>query len=425
MVEDRLRLLRGLVASAAQALPGQRARLPEGVRTAAPRRLGAAPVHAGRAPDAAHATILVQRDSNGRRDAFGVKAWCRGVDTFPYTTGAGFLRPFDISLGHARRGGTAPSELFKSIERWSGYQHLLTEWINRCRRAHGDALQIVILDETGFDLPWEALILPAAPEDELPGGPLGALVDLARWLARFPIRPTAPSGAVVGFFHRDMGGDQEFFQEYEHRPYFGIETFLRSLDDVPAKPTGLVYMGCHGTFDHENLGKLTLADATWADYQRLDMRVLREEEALVCLNACHSGRLVDYDGDGLEGLRGFTQVFLEKGAGGCIVSAGEVGDTEARIMIRRIVDTVTEDPDRPVARALRTFRADVHATFAAGGSDVPMMVRDDGMFDAERQGNVLRVLYSLMFQYYGHPLSTVRLNGRAPKHVVRAEADAS
>ncbi|WP_371602845.1 CHAT domain-containing protein [Streptomyces sp. NBC_01220] len=423
MGEDRRRLIGKLVASAVQALPGQRTPVPEGARTAEPRRLGPAPARTGRAPDTTYASVLVHRHSNGGREAFGVEAWCQGVETLPYTTGDDFLRPYDISLGHARRGGTAPSELFKSIERWSGYQHPLTEWINRCRQAHGDALQLVILDETGFDLPWEALILPAVPAAGLPEGPLGALVDMARWLGGFPVEVAAPSGAVVGFFHSDMMSDQNFFQSYEHRPHFGIETFLKSLDDLPAKPTGMVYMGCHGTFDHEVLANLTLAGATWADYQRHGMQVLGREHALVCLNACHSGRLLDYDRDGRQGLRGFTQVFLEKGAGGCIVSAGEVGDAEARVMIRRIVDTVTEDPERPVARALRSFRADVHTAFAAEG-DVPMMVRDDGTFDTDRQRSVLRLLYSLMFQYYGHPLSTVRLSGRSQGGPDRTEAGA-
>ncbi|MFI6947509.1 CHAT domain-containing protein [Streptomyces sp. NPDC050422] len=426
MAEDRLRLIRGMVAAAAQVLPGQRTPVPDGVRTAQPQGLGPAPAHPGRAPDTTYARVLVVRHRKKAPEDpdFGVQAWCDGVDALPYTTGKGFLRPVDVSLGHARRGGTPPSELFKSIARWSGYQHRLTGWINRCRQVHGEALQIVVLDETGFDLPWEALHLPAVAEAELPGGPLGALVDLARWLDDFPATAAEPNGAVLGFFHSDMARDQEFFQGYEHQTHSGIETFLNSLDDLSTKPVGLVYMGCHGTFDPGIIHNLTLAGETWADYDRLGMNVLRRDASLVCLNACHSGRFIDYNGDGMQGLRGFTQVFLEKGAGGCIVSAGEVGDAEARVMIRRIVDTVTEDPERPVARALRSFRAGVHAAFAAGG-DVPMMVRDDGTFDAARQRNVLRLLYSLMFQYYGHPLSTVRLTGRYQGGSAGAEADAS
>ncbi|WLQ36247.1 CHAT domain-containing protein [Streptomyces castrisilvae] len=412
MAEGRVRPIRGPAASAAQAPPVRRTPAPEGARTAQPRGLGAAPVDAARAPDTTYARIRVARHHTGAgaAEAFGVEAWCDGVDHFPYTTGSGQLRPRDIGLGHARRSGTPPSELFRSIRRWSKYQHQLTSWINRCRLAHGDGLQIVVLDQTGFDLPWEALDLPAVPEAGLRGGPLGALVDVARWLDDFPDRAVAPNGAVLGFFHPDMSRDQEFFEQYEHRTHFGIESFLNNLDDVTEQRTGLVYMGCHGTFDHE-LSKLTLAGGTWADYDDLDMRLLSRDDTLVCLNACHSGRFLDYGGDGRQYLRGFTQIFLRNGAGGCIVSAGEVGDSEARVMIRRIVDTVTEDPDRPVAGALRAIRAGVHDTFLIGGG-VPMMVRDDGTFDTRRQRNVLRLLYSLMFQYYGHPLSTLRLTGR-------------
>lgn len=93
-------------------------------------------------------------------------------------------------------------------------------------------------------------------------------------------------------------------------------------------------------------------------------------------------------------------------------------------MIRQIVDTLTEDPERPVARALRAFRAEVHETFTAGGG-VPMLVGDDGAFDVVGQRNVLRLLYSLMFQYYGHPFSTVRLTGRSLDGPDPAEANAS
>ncbi|MFG2567756.1 CHAT domain-containing protein [Streptomyces sp. NPDC048567] len=409
MGDGRLRLIRSMVASAAQALPGPRPPAPEAPE---PRGLGAAPVDAARPPATAYARIRVARHHTGpgAPDAFGIEAWCAGVDPLPYTTGPGQLRPSDIGFGHARRGGTPPSELFRSIRRWSTYQRRLTDWINRCRRVHGEALQIVVLDQTGFELPWEALDLPPEPGAGLRGGPLGALVDVARWLDDFPDRAVAPDGRVLSFFHADMTRDQEFFDPYEHRPLFGIESFLNTLDDLDGQRTGLVYMGCHGTFDQE-LSKLTLGGGTWADYHDLDMRLLGRDEALVCLNACHSGRFLDYGGDGRQYLRGFTQIFLRNGAGGCIVSAGAVGDPEARVMIRRIVDTVTEDSGRPVAGALRAFRAEVYDTFLAGGG-VPMMVKDDGTFDAERQRNVLRLLYSLMFQYYGHPLSTLRLTAR-------------
>lgn len=207
MGDGRLRLIRSMVASAAQALPGPR---PPAPVPPEPRGLGAAPVDAARPPDTAYARIRVARHHTGAGapDAFGIEAWCAGVDRLPYTTGPDQLRPGDIGFGHARKGGIPPSELFRSIRRWSQYQHRLTDWINRCRRIHGDALQIVVLDQTGFELPWEALDLPPEPGAGLRGGPLGALVDVARWLDDFPDRAVAPDGRVLSFFHADMTRDR-------------------------------------------------------------------------------------------------------------------------------------------------------------------------------------------------------------------------
>lgn len=416
MRDDPLKMIRQLGRRAVQALPA----VPVTALAGTPLGIGAAAVDARQAPDTMYARIRVrrQRSSPGRPEAFGVEAWCRGVPRLPYTSGDGQRRPAAISLANARPGGAPPSELLRSIHRWSLNQGVLTRWINRCRQTHGDALQIVILDQTGFDLPWEALTLPPVPEAALRGGMLGALVDMARWFDAvrgsddFPTDVAAPAGAVLGYFHPDMRSDREVFHAYEHRPHSGIVSFLKSLDEHDADRTGLVYMGCHGTFDQE-LSNLTLADVTWAEYHDHGMRLLGRDGSLVCLNACHSGRFLDHDGDGRQYLRGFTEVFLGNGAGGCIVTAGKVGDAEARELIRGLVDAVTADPDRPVAQALRAFRAAAHDSFVAEGG-VPLMVGDDGALDRQGQRNVLRLLYSLMFQYYGHPLSTLHLTSRYP-----------
>ncbi|MFD5062762.1 CHAT domain-containing protein [Streptomyces sp. NPDC058394] len=418
MLNEPSGAIRRLSRLAGQVLPAPRTPVPDGARTGHPLGLGAMLAHAKQSPATTYARIRVRRHHAppGGPEAFGFEAWCPGVPKLPYTSGESQRRPQAISLSNARQGGEPPSELLRSIRRWSRNQSPLTTWINRCREVHGEELQVVILDQTGFDLPWEALTLPTTPQTGLPGGLLGALVDMTRWLDvvegqdDFPTEVAAPTGGVLGYFHRDMRSDMKVFHGYDHRPHSGIVGFLRSLNEHTAEPTGLVYMGCHGTFA-EQLSKLTLADVTWAEYSDHEMTLLRRDGSLVCLNACHSGRFLDYDGDGRQYLRGFTEIFLGKGAGGCIVTAGKVGDSEARELIRQLVETVTEDPTRPVARALRAFRAGALEEFHAAGG-VPLLVRDDGRLDRSGQESVLRLLYSLMFQYYGHPLSTLRLTGR-------------
>ncbi|MCX4789326.1 MULTISPECIES: CHAT domain-containing protein [unclassified Streptomyces] len=425
MRDEPLRAIRRLGRIAGQVLPAPRAVVPEGARTGQPQGLGVEPVHAKAHPSTTYARVKVKRHRtpHGAPEAFGFEAYCPGVPPLEYCSGEGQRRPQAISLRSARQGGEPPSELLRSIRRWSGHQRPLTDWINRCRAAHRDALQIVFLDQTGFDLPWEALTLPAVTETGLAGGLLGALVDIARWLDvrhgrdDFPADAAAPAGGVLGYFHHDMRSDMTVFEGYDHRPHTGIVSFLNSLDAHDTDRTGLVYMGCHGTFA-DQLSKLTLADVTWAEYSDQEMTLLRRDGSLVCLNACHSGGLLDYDGDGRQYLRGFTEIFLGKGAGGCIVTAGKIGEAEAGDLIRHLVEAVTADPARPVARALRAFRARALAEFEAGGGNplqagggIPLQVRDDGTFDARGQRHVLRLLYSLMFQYYGHPLSTLHLTG--------------
>jgi hypothetical protein len=191
-----------------------------------------------------------------------------------------------------------------------------------------------------------------------------------------------------------------------HRIHGRITPFLKALDG-PEDRTGLVYMGCHGWYGPTVSG-LRLGERTWAEYNGEEMQLLRRDRALVCLNACHSGRFVHNRAQGEEALRGFAELFLRKGAGGCIVTAGKVGDVEARVLVRRLVQEVTTRPQQPVSEKLRAFRARAVDEFGPL-TDVPSVFNDDEEVDSIGQKRVLRLLYAFMFHYYGHPLTTLRL----------------
>ncbi|MGW1885166.1 CHAT domain-containing protein [Streptomyces sp. NPDC001970] len=379
--------------------------------------LGLAAVDVWKRPPPATALVRVRRQHHpDGLQAFGFSGQCEGVVPLPHTTGPTQLRPAAVGLGNARAGGEAPSELLRAIRHWSRNQRRLADWINTARVVHGDDLQLVIRDDTGYELPWEALWLPGVPEHDLGQGLLGALVVMSRWLTihdlrtDFPESPATIEGRVLGYFSPDMHGDMAVFRDYDHRAHLKVGGFLDALDAHPGQATGLVYMACHGTYD-ERLSALSLAGVTWSEFNDRPMALLGGNRSMVCLNACHSGRFVHNLGGGEDALRGFAELFLRKGAGGCIVTAGKVGEREARELIRQLVSAVTAEPWRPVAQSLRAFRARALRDFGSL-TDIPRTLHDDGRVDKDGQRRVLRLLYSFMFQFYGHPRSTLALVGR-------------
>lgn len=356
---------------------------------------------------------VVRAEGAGGRPAYRLRGWC-GDLTVTCSAGPTRLTAPAVSLGNVSGEGEYPSEILRAIQLWSGNQDELAHWINRIRARHGAALRLIVWDDTGYELPWELFWIPADTRHDLKGGLLGALLAMARWTT---VRDTGQDlprekgdchGRVLGYLHKDMVDDGSVFAPYTHHLHLEMTPFLQALD-TPVHRTGLIYMGCHGTYG-DTVPRLSLGDRTWAEFNSQTMRVLRADRSLVCLNACHSGRFVDNSGQGEEALRGFAELFLRKGAGGCIVTSGKVGDQEARALVRRLVREVTGHPNTPVSETLRSFRARAVEEFGSLAA-IPTIRNDDGQVDRLGQKRVLRLLYAFMFHYYGHPLTTLRLTG--------------
>ncbi|MEU6088038.1 CHAT domain-containing protein [Streptomyces sp. NPDC047085] len=366
-----------------------------------------------RLPEGFAVLFVVRSHSADGRDGYRLQGRC-GTLTVTCEAGPGRLPAPAVSLANLKQGdgGAYPSEVLRGIRLWSGNQRQLADWINQARARHGAGLRLIVWDDTGYELPWELFWLPDDPRLGMPGGLLGALVVMSRWTTVHDVdhdlpRETGQShGRVLGYLHRDMADDGSVFAPYAHRMHGTLTPFLKALDD-PADRTGLVYMGCHGWYGPTVSG-LRLGERTWAEYNGEKMHVLRRDSALVCLNACHSGRFVDNRAQGEEALRGFAELFLRKGAGGCIVTAGKVGDLEARALVRRLVREVAARPQQPVTEKLRAFRARAVEEFGPLAA-IPSIYNDDGEVDSVGQKRVLRLLYAFMFHYYGHPLTTLRL----------------
>ncbi|MFK0104009.1 hypothetical protein [Streptomyces sp. NPDC091217] len=361
------------------------------------------------------ALLQVQRSHTpGVRDGYRLRGWC-GPLKVTCEPGPTRLAAPGVSLGNLRRGdGEFPSEVLRAVLHWSDNQERLADWINRIRARHGADLRLIVWDDTGYELPWELFRLPGEPSLGLPGGLLGALVAVSRWTTLhhvdlgLPRDPGAFQGGVLAYLHRDMAHDHIALAPYAPRPHKELTPFLKALD-APADRTGLVYMGCHGEYGH-SVTRLQLGGRTWAEFNEEKMDLLRRDHSLVCLNACHSGRFVDNRAQGEQAWRGFAELFLRKGAGGCIVTAGAIGDPEARAMVHRLVTEVTARSWQPLAEKLRAFRAEAVEEFG-GLAVIPSVRNDDGEVDAVGQKRVLRLLYAFMFHYYGHPRTPLRLVG--------------
>ncbi|MEU6371849.1 CHAT domain-containing protein [Streptomyces sp. NPDC046909] len=362
------------------------------------------------------AMLSVHRAYDGGREAFRLRGHSGGELETVLDSEHTQLRPKNLALHNLRQGTgrpSLPSELLMGLEEWSRGQEALVRWINALRARHGAELQLVIWDDTDYDIPWELLHLSGGQELGMAREILGALVTVVRWTTvhgagTSPFgEPAACSGHVLGFYAEQMRQDAEVFEEYQHSPHFVRPwPFLAELTRRELG-AGLVYMGCHAEYGPD-AHDVKIDVVSWSRLNLQPMPALADGRTLVCLNACDSARAFDNQGRGENALRGFAELFLRKGAGGCIATSGKVGDKTAHQQIRELVKRVCADPELPVARALREFRAG-----AAARLPVPLWWldgEDRSELDTERE--ILESLYSFMFVYFGHPFTTLRLRGR-------------
>jgi hypothetical protein len=366
---------------------------------------------------AGHAKLEVHRAYKAGKEAFRLRGLSAELP-LESTVTSQQLRPPDIGLGNVTEEGEFPSEVLLAILEWSGNQQPLLAWIAELRALHPD-LQLVIWDDTDYDIPWELLWLDPDQQRGLAGGCLGTLVDVSRWttirdakLDRSPLNePSDCSGGVVSYLAPDMVADAAAFNAFSHRPYHQIGLFLNDLDRENLN-AGLLYIGCHAKYG-SSLADLMLGTVTWRELNHLGMTALRGWQTLVFLNACHSGRLLQYRGQGEDANRGFAELFLRKGARACIASAGKVGDAEAHALLEALVEQFTVAPELPVSHILRRFRQAAVDALPWKPPNVPRTRNDDGSLNVEGQKQVRRLLYSFMFVYYGHPHTRLAISARA------------
>lgn len=351
--------------------------------------------------------VLPVRRSHGPGFRMRAICCCGAAEEFPE-----YSRP-DIALADlVTQGGSLPAKVVATMRTWSRGKPELVRWLHARRCAHGEALELVIWDETGYGIPWELFWLGAPPGSPHRPGWLGGLVTVTRWLSihsawsvvRDYTSPYACEGPVAAYIADDMRHDESLLRDFASEPIRGIRGLPKAL--AAGDPLGMVYIACHGTFGsdeddcHLEDVKLVMLDGGADDaFERLVSAA-----TLVFLNACHSGRLLAEDGEYADqNQRGFSEVFLRAGAAGVLATSGEVGDADAHRMAGDLLGLLSERPGTPVAVALRELRAELaHLT--------PSDVFDAEPKEAQRQ--LLPLLYRFMYVYYGSPRTLVALTPR-------------
>lgn len=301
----------------------------------------------------------------------------------------------------------APRQAIDLMDAWSRGLTAMSEWIAELRGQLEDKdLQLVIVDETGFEIPWELFSVPIEGARRRRAF-IGAVVPVTR----LPIRvleaeePASMlssneeglSGGVLAYLSNELSGiasDKAALDTLAGRGYDDLAEFESHLKDETGD-FALVYMACHGTpagglgaalGSGTNRGKKLVLGTL----QREGIPLVERCRSAVILNACHSARLSEDVNvkDGL--LYGFPSVFLREGALGVIGTTGEVLETEAPKMAQGILSTL-RDADAPLATVLQRQRGAVADAYAEGG------VSDEALVCA------------FMYVYYGHPRCRVAI----------------
>ncbi|MFI0372602.1 CHAT domain-containing protein [Actinomadura sp. 1N219] len=373
------------------------------------------------------ARLVVTRDRSEGAEIFGLAGSCCCGIELPYTAPRTQARPPRLALGSLispEEDGESPAETWKRLRSWSVHlNEQLHSWLADVRRAHGDDTQLVILDLTDYDLPWELLWLDHQAHAELPNGWLGALVDVTRSTTAIERRQLDGTrraaktcrGDVAAFIHHDMRVDRVLLEQLNARIWdTSLDDLFRHLDQ-PGDPVAFVYIACHGGYpaarsDETPSGaKIKLFDGrsendflTVRDIDSLTFRRISNSGSVVFLNACHSGRLAfDPELDDAT-LRGFAEVFLRSGASGFIGTLGAVGMQAGHEAARRLISQIMRDGHVPIARALRDYRRQI-----ANATPAPSRGTDNA---AARQ--LFPLFHAFMYVYYGAPETALELQPR-------------
>jgi len=325
--------------------------------------------------------------------------------------GETYNRP-GISLGELaasrQRGGADfnPQKLYNlmliwSQQMWEQETPELLGWLQDLRFTIGDdKLRMVIWDTTGFDIPWEMLLVPAGETpSSCPAGLLGGLLAVSRRISGRQATGEAAQyaehacrGRLLAYVEEEMAADRKILPGYDAGAVGNLGELLDRLETAPGT-LGLVYVACHGHWAEE-VSDLLLGDIQYAEIALHPLPALSRSRAVVFLNACHAGRLL-WDPRLNSGVYGFARAFVQRGADVVIGPTGLVETGLAGRIAADILAQVTRKPSPPLAAALAQVRAKIAQRVA--GQRRP--AKED----------LKELIYTFMYVCYGNPYATLEL----------------
>jgi hypothetical protein len=287
-----------------------------------------------------------------------------------------------------------------ALRSWSANKMTLHRWLKALRERHGSELRLIIWDETNFQIPWE-LFFHESPDPSSRGW-LGADVEVIRWTTVLTensdwLTNTAAecSGTLLAFTDPNFPNSRLLLERYPHESFDSLDELLHSLDDT-ARGVGLVFVWGHGKPGPDGATS-TLAGISLDRLEGFRMRALHCSQALVLLNACGSGQLLDDDRFGEQGTRSFAEVFLRRGARGAIATSGEVDKIISYRFVYKLLAAV-DATDKSIPSMLLTYRAQLADNLPA-----------DPVHTATNQ-QLSEFFNGFMYLYFGNPNALLRMS---------------
>lgn len=295
------------------------------------------------------------------------------------------------------------------FRRRSPHINKLARWLGqRIALAEKNSITLIIQDDSGLDVPWELMEI----ED---GVPLGTLIPVVRWIhirtmhgGSIPIinKQHSRYQRVMTF----LDEDELAHTEHEKAALAKFNSYsLQSLREVmdqlegDLSEIGLLHLSCHGifTYDRFTVGLKSLHNPS-SRILVLDLERIPPKDGslpLMFVNACHSARLL-HDSVGPYGL---PEVALGRVASGYIGTLGPVGDHYADEIAGMILDALADE--MPIAHAMQKVRTRALKDY----TDAKLAYSAGQLSRRELRDIEVRLLYSFIYVFYGHPESKVRL----------------
>lgn len=324
--------------------------------------------------------------------------------------------PPDLSLGKLVTSNKLPADI-RGIIHFCSFRKLqvrkVLDWLIKLHNAFEQIdkqFYLIIADHTDFEIPWEMLKLAQNKH-------LGAVIATTRWQYICPdegsdgnqnllleVKPDKCYGNVMSYINRKLNAEAieielSILRQLNALDFDDIDKFLKSLcENQP--DFGLIFISCHGYFGEDVL-EIKLAEdkgkrlVGLMELYNWELNLLRYSQAIVFINACHSGRLrQDKKYTRNRDYRtGFATFFLEKGAQGVIGTLGTVGNMCAAKIARSLIEECQSNSNLSVAELLRRARAQA----------VEKLLNDDTQEARDT------FLYTFMYVYYGNPMTVLRL----------------